>query len=64
VLRARDAIGEPRERQRLHPDAPGPGHHREEQPFPALALQPAEQAAFHSRVHVDPIGARMSSPMI
>src|SRR5205814_2106237 len=31
LVRAHDAVGEPRERQRLHPDAARAGHRREEQ---------------------------------
>src|SRR5262245_32423844 len=39
-----DAIGQPRERQRLKPDAPGSGQRRKEQPFPAeqARLDPAD----------------------
>jgi hypothetical protein len=34
-VRAHDPIGQPRERQRLNPDAARSGHRREEEPFPA-----------------------------
>src|SRR5439155_6778023 len=45
VERREHPVGQPRERQRLHPDAPRPGHRREEQSLASeqRRLDPADE---------------------